>query len=212
MSEESLFDGSDDGSFVPFTDMLFNVVMGFSFMVFIAFALIRPEAMTGNVDIMAEYIITVTWPEGHPDDIDTYVMDPGGNIVWYNNKEAGLLHLDRDDRGNFRDTVVINGQRIENLLNQETVTLRGIVAGEYVVNVQHYVANGIEPVPISVKVERVNPTLQVIYYGSVELDHRGDEETVVRFTLDAEGNPSNLNDRQISLTQRVRGGDQGVRD
>lgn len=212
MSEESLFDGSDDGSFVPFTDMLFNVVMGFAFMVFIAFALIRPEAMTGNVDIMAEYIITVTWPDGNPDDIDTYVSDPGGNIVWYNNKEAGLLNLDRDDRGNFRDTVVINGERIENLLNQETVTLRGIVAGEYVVNVQHYVANGIDPVPVQVKVERVNPTLQVIYYGTIELDHRGDEQTAVRFTLDAEGNPSDLNDRQISLTQRVRGGEQGVRD
>lgn len=212
MSEESLFDGSDDGSFVPFTDMLFNVVMGFAFMVFIAFALIRPEAMTGNVDIMAEYIITVSWPDGNPDDIDTYVSDPGGNIVWYNNKEAGLLNLDRDDRGNFRDTVVINGERIENLLNQETVTLRGIVAGEYVVNVQHYVANGIDPVPVQVKVERVNPTLQVIYYGTIELDHRGDEQTAVRFTLDAEGNPSDLNDRQISLTQRVRGGEQGVRD
>jgi hypothetical protein len=67
-------------------------------------------------------------------------------------------------------------------------------------------------VPVQVKVERVNPTLQVIYYGTVELDHRGDEETVVRFTLDNEGNPSDLNDRQISLTQRVRGGEQGVRD
>ncbi|MGD9739950.1 MAG: hypothetical protein AB7O56_10895 [Bauldia sp.] len=204
-SETSLFEASDDGTFVPFTDILLNVLMGFSVMVFIAFSLIRPEALTGDVDLRAEYIITVSWPDNHPDDIDTYVEDPGGNIVWYNNPEAGLLHLDRDDRGNYRDTIVINGDRIENPLNQEVVTLRGLVAGEYVVNVYHYVANGVEAVPVSVKVERVNPAVELVYYGTVELDHRGDEVTVLRFTLDEEGNPSELNDRFKSLAQLVRG-------
>ncbi len=202
-----LFDGSDDGSFVPFTDILFNVVMGFSFIVFIAFALIKPEDVTGNVDLNAEYIVTVTWPDSHPDDIDTYMQDPAGNIVSFRNPEAGLLNLDRDDRGNYRDTVIINGERIENPLNQETVTMRGIVPGEYVVNINHYVANGVDPVPVSVKVERVNPVLSVVYYQTLTLDHRGDEKTAIRFTIDAEGNPSDLNDRFVSLLQR-----QGARD
>jgi hypothetical protein len=204
-NEPSLFDGSDDGSFVPFTDILLNVLMGFSIMVFIAFALIRPEALAGDVDLRAEYIITVTWPDNHPDDIDTYVEDPGGNVVWYSNPEAGLLHLDRDDRGNYRDTIVVNGQRIENPLNQEVVTLRGVVAGEYVINIYHYVANGVAPVPVSIKVERVNPSVQLVYYGTIEVDHRGDEQTALRFTLDEEGNASNLNDRFKSLAQLVRG-------
>lgn len=206
LQESSLFDGGDDGSFVPFTDILLNVLMGFSIMVFIAFALIKPEMMTGNVNLRAEYIITTTWPDNHPDDIDTYVEDPAGNIVWYNSPEAGLLALERDDRGNFRDVLVINGERIANPLNQETVTMRGIVPGEYVVNVNHYVANGVDPVEVSVKVERVNPTLVVVYYGTVQLDHRGDEQTVIRFTLDADGNPTDLNNRFRSLTQLVRGG------
>ena len=208
MLQESsgLFDGSDDGTFVPFTDILLNVLMGFSIMVFIAFSLIRPEMLIGNVEMRAEYIITVTWPDNHPDDIDTYVQDPGGNIVWYHNPEAGLLSLDRDDRGNYRDTIVINGVRIENPLNQENITMRGIAPGEYVVNVQHYIANGVEPVPVTVKVERVNPVLEVIYYTVVELDHRGDEKTVVRFTIDEEGNTINLDFRQKSLTGLVRGG------
>jgi hypothetical protein len=204
LQEPSLFDGSDDGTFVPFTDILLNVLMGFTIMVFIAFSLIRPEMLTGNVDLRAEYIITMTWPDNHPDDIDLYVEDPGGNIAWYNNPEAGLLNLDRDDRGNYRDTIVINGERIQNPLNQEIVTLRGIVAGEYVVNVHHYVANGIDPVPVSIKVERVNPSLQLVYYGTVELSQRGQERTVLRFTLDADGNPSNINQNPKSLTQLVR--------
>ena len=208
MLQESsgLFDGNDDGTFVPFTDILLNVLMGFAIMVFIAFSLIRPEMLTGDIEVPAEYIITVSWPDNHPDDIDTYVQDPGGNIVWYRYAEAGLLTLDRDDRGNYRDTIIVNGERIENPINQETVSLRGIVAGEYVVNIFHYVANGVDPVPVTVKVERINPSVEVVYYGTVDLDHRGQEETVIRFTLDDEGNPSDLNNRFKSLTQLTRGG------
>ena len=210
MFQDSLIDGSDDGSFVPFTDILLNVLMGFTIMVFIAFSLIRPEMLTGDVELRAEYIITTTWPDNHPDDIDTYVQDPGGNIVWYRNPEAGLLTLDRDDRGNFRDVIVINGERIENPINQETVTMRGLVAGEYVINLYHYVANGVDPVPVTLKVERINPAVEIVFYGTVELDHRGDEQTVIRFTLDDEGNPSDLNNRYKSLTQLVRGGGGGL--
>jgi hypothetical protein len=207
LNESSLFDGSDDGTFVPFTDILLNVLMGFAIMVFISFALIRPEMMTGNVELRAEYLITMTWPDGNPDDIDMYVEDPSGNIVWYRNLEAGLLSLERDDRGLFRDTLIVNGERIENLLNQENVTMRAIVPGEYVVNIHHYIANGVDPVPVTVKVERLNPSLEVVFYGNFVLDHRGDEKTAIRFTLDAEGEPSNLNDRYKSLTQLVRRAD-----
>ncbi len=207
LQETSLFDGGDDGTFVPFTDILLNVLMGFAIMVFIAFALLRPEMMTGKVDLNAEYLITVTWPDNHPDDIDTYVEDPAGNIVWYRNLEAGLLSLDRDDRGLFRDTLVLNGERIQNPLNQENVTMRGIVPGEYVVNVHHYLANGVDRVRVTVKVERLNPVLEVVYYGILGLDHRGDEKTAIRFTLDADGAHSGLNDRFKSLTQLVRRAD-----
>ena len=44
MDEHDLMAASDDGTFVPFTDMLFNVVIGLAFMVFIAFSLINPTA------------------------------------------------------------------------------------------------------------------------------------------------------------------------
>lgn len=201
---KGLLDGSDDGTFVPFTDILFNALLGFTVMVFIAFSLINPEQKTGLVNVKAELIITATWPDNNPDDVDMYVEDPGGNVVWYNSKEAGLLHLDRDDRGNYKDTIVVNGQRIQNPVNQETVTLRGIVPGEYVVNVYHYVANGIDPIPVQVKVEKVNPSVQVIWYGTIYLDHRGQEETALRFTMDADGNISDLNDKPKSLASGLR--------
>jgi hypothetical protein len=104
----------------------------------------------------------------------------------------------------FRDTVVVNGKRIANDLNQESVTMRGIVPGEYVVNVYHYVASGVDGVPVTVTVERLNPRLEMVFHGVTYLDHRGQEETVVRFTLDEEGNPSDINNRRKSLTQIAR--------
>src|SRR5579862_9326676 len=136
MDENNVYSGfGDDGTFVPFTDIVLNVLLGFTFLVLIALALVKPEAKAGSVDIKAEVLITVSWPDGLPDDVDTYVEDPQGNIVWYFAKEKGLMNLDRDDRGNFHDTIVVNGETIQNPLNQETVSIRGIVPGEYVVNV-----------------------------------------------------------------------------
>ena len=203
--ETSLFGGSDDGTFVPFTDMLLNVLMGFSIMVFISLALIRPEVKTGNVSLKAEYLITVSWPDNNPDDVDTYVQDPADNVIWYRHMEGGFLALERDDRGNFKDTLVVDGKRIVNPLNQEIVTMRSIVPGEYVVNVFLYLDATPDPVPVTVRVERLNPTVQIVYNGTVTLDHRGDEKTAIRFTLDKDGVPSHLSQRSKSLAQLVSG-------
>ena len=205
MNETSLFTGeSDDGTFVPFTDILFNALLGFAVMLFIAFALIKPDDKVGNINVKAEFLITVTWPDNLADDIDTYVRDPQDNIVWYNTLDRGFLHLDRDDRGEYLDQVMVNGETVTFPLNQETVTLRGIIPGEYTVNVYNFLKPSNVPVPVSVKVEKLNPTVKVIYYQSMNLNGVGDEKTAIRFTLDSEGNVSNLNDIQDSLVEAVR--------
>lgn len=208
MNEPSLFTGeSDDGTFVPFTDILFNALLGFTLMLFIAMALIHPDAKTGDININAEVLITVTWPDNNPDDIDTYVRDPLGNIVWYNALEKGLMHLDRDDRGNYLDEIVINGQKVSYPLNQESVTLRGLIPGEYTVNVYHYLNPTKQPVPVTVKVEKLNPKLSVIFYETIVLDHEGDERTAVRFSLDNDDNVHDINTIQTSLIRALRGED-----
>jgi len=205
MHETSLFSGAnEDGTFVPFTDILFNALLGFAVMVFIAFALIRPDAKTGMVDTKAEMIVTVSWPDNNPDDIDTYVQEPNGNVVWYNAMQKGLVTLDRDDRGNYLDEMTVNGKLVQIPLNQETVTMRGVVPGEYVINVYHFANPTEKPVPVTVKVEKVNPHLKVIYYDTVTLSKEGDEKTAVRFTLGTDGEVSDINTRQISLIQAVR--------
>ena len=175
-------DGQD-----AFTDVLFNTLLGFAFMFVVAFSFMGDPRKTGAVDAKAEVLITVRWPDDHPDDIDTVVEDPLGNLVWYHNQATELMHLDRDDRGTYADRLRIDGREVSNPINQEIVSLRSLVPGEYVVNLLHYKANYSAPVPVTVTVEKLNPEVQVVYYGSHDLVGAGTELTAVRFVLDSDG-------------------------
>ena len=101
------------------------------------------------------------------------------------------------------DQIEISGATVRNPLNQETVTVRGIQAGEYVVNLLHFKANYNEPLDVSVKVEKLNPSVSVIYYGEHQLNGSGDEKTAIRFTLDTEGNLLNTNQIPKELLTRA---------
>ena len=115
------------------------------------------------------------------------------------------MHLDRDDRGMFKDVMLFNGKEVINPLNQEIISFRGLEDGEYVVNVVHYIANGTSPLPVTVKVEKLNPSVKVIYYQTLDLTGTGDEQTALRFTLKGE-DVIELNNRQKSLVELTRRG------
>ena len=178
-----MFEEEQEPEFEIFSALLFNSLKAITFMFFISFAMINKPADEGKVDPKAEVMITVTWPDNNSDDVDTYVEDPASNIVWYNQREAGLMNLERDDRGMFKDVVLLDGKEVTNPLNQEIVAFRGLQDGQYIVNVVHYIANGSAPLPVQVKVEKLNPTVKVVYYQTLEMKGTGDEQTAVRFTL-----------------------------
>ena len=190
--------------FDPFSVMLFKALQVVAFLFFIALLAMNPEALSGKIDPKAEFIITMNWPDNHPDDVDLYTEDPLGNIVWYHQREAGFMVLDRDDRGGINNTVMVNGKKVTSPMRQETVSIRRIVAGEYTVNVNHYLATTGMPVPVTVKVEKINPTVQVISYDTLSLDHTGQEITAVRFRVAENGDVVEVNHRDKSLIQLTR--------
>jgi len=71
-------------------------------------------------------------------------------------------------------------------------------------NVYHYTNPTQGAVPVTVKVEKVNPKLSVIYYDTLLLTQKGDEKTVVRFRMDKDGAISDINTVPVSLIQAVR--------
>ena len=187
------------GSQDAFTDVLFNVLLGFALMFIASLLLMQDPSKDGKTDPKAEVLITVRWPDRHPDDVDTIVEGPHGDILWYNNRDTALMHLDRDDRGLFADRVVLDGVVVSNPINQETVTLRALQPGEYVVNVLHYR----EPLPVDIKVEKLNPEVSLVYYGRRNLEGTGDEQTALRFTIGEGGEVLGTNELPKSLVVRV---------
>ena len=177
----------------PFTDLLFNVLLGFILLFFISIIFLNPEDDAGKIDIEAEYVITVTWEDNSPDDIDTWVEDPEGQVAFYKKRETNIIHLDRDDRGMLNDKLQIEGREVDNPLNQEVLALRGFMSGEYIVNLHYYETESFAAVPVSVKVARVNPVYEVAYYGTTTLEEKGVEKTAVRFTVQQDGSVGNIN-------------------
>jgi len=193
-----------DEQFDPFSVMLFKALQIVAFFFFIALLAISPDAKQGKIDSKAEFIITMDWPDNHPDDLDLFVQDPIGNIAWYRHREAGFLTLDRDDRGGANDFIVVNGRKLPSPIREEIVTVRGFVPGEYTVNVSHFQATTGEPVEAMVKVQKLNPTAQVVFDDKVRVDHTGDEKTALRFKLDAEGRVIDVHRRPKSLLETFR--------
>lgn len=187
----------------PFSDLLFNTLLIFVMLFAIAIVAMNPKAKTGVIDAKAEFIVTVTWPDMNPNDIDTWIEDPGGNRVWFRQREGGMMHLDRDDRGLSNDSIVVNGQQVVNPLNQEVVTIRGFAPGEYVVNVFYYDSKDGQPVPVNVSVVKVNPRAEVVFYGTVNLPRKGDEATAVRFSVDRDGRVTGVNTLAKTLVERI---------
>ena len=186
----------------PFTDLLFNALLGFTLLFMIAVTTINPPTKDGDIPAKAEIIVTTTWADGNSDDVDTWVESPDGEVIWYRAPEAGMMHLDRDDRGTENDTMTVNGQTIVNPLNQEVVTVRGLLPGDYVINVHRYKAVDEGPLPVDVSVVKVNPKLDVVYYGTVDLAKEGDERTAVRFTVDRNGSVTDINTLQKQLVRQ----------
>jgi len=183
------------GSQIAFIDLLFNTLVGFVFLFVLAFILINPVAKKSNVEVIAEFIITTSWPDNSADDID-------------------LMNLDRDDLGRSNDTITTtSGDKIYVRQNIEHVTIRGIIPGEYIVNVhlyrrtpRHDVAKNdyFEIIPVRVNVEKLNP-YGVVYIKEVMLTIKGEEKTVLRFTVDEDGKITDINELPYQIVQGMGG-------
>ena len=187
---------------IGFTDLLFNLVIGFVYLFMIAFILINPVAKTADVPKKADWLIVIEWDHKFNDDIDLWVQDPSGKKVSFTRRENGLMHLERDDLGHSSDMIVYpdsNGTKpiTKNLpINKEVVTLRGTIPGEYIVMAHVYSRNfAVHPDGGDTKdypgwlkfsLVQVNPYVEVDI-EVLEYQHRGQQFTLLNFTLDEDG-------------------------
>ena len=191
-------------STIGFTDLLFNILVGFAFLFIIAFLLIKPEAKKKDFDRNAEFVVIMEWDEESKSDLDLYVEDPLGANCSFRRVVANFMHLDKDDLGSTNDTVVNADGTISTVkINREVITIRGIIAAEYIINTHYYsernysnIDNRLDmasnpktkPKELTVKVElhKVNP-YTILWVGEKKFSAKGQEETFVRFRLDQAG-------------------------
>ncbi|MEW9308123.1 hypothetical protein ACETRX_25790 [Labrys portucalensis] len=188
-------------AFDPFSVVLFKALQVVAFLFFIALVIVAPKADNGKVDSKAEFLISMDWPDNHPDDMDIFVQDPLGNVVWYRRREAGFMLLDRDDRGGLNDFVMVNGSKVPTATRQELVSIRGFVAGEYTINVYHFTALTGRAVPVTVTLQKLNPKVTIVGKETLEVVDGGTEKTALRFTMDDKGTVTKVERTPKSILQ-----------
>jgi len=192
---------------IAFTDLLFNLLLGYAFLFVISFLLIQPIIKKAEVSTQAEFIVTVTWPLNNEDDVDTWMADPVGNVVFFRNKECGLMHLDRDDLGAINDTITLrDGTVIKYPYNQELLTIRGFVPGEWILNIHMYKKRNEGVTVVSVKVDKLNPSISTLISKEIEMREQWGEVTVARFEMAGNGDILDINDLPKQLVQTGQGG------
>ena len=157
----------------------------------VLFMLINPKQGDDGTKPKAEFLITLDWSGDGKYDVDTWMRLPNGSRVNFQNKESGVVFLERDDLGNTCDQTTTGGRPVNAC--EEITAIRGVVAGEYVLALHLYSAFGstavatVAPVTVHIKIEKLNPTVRVIWQTITTLDKVRAEKGVVRFTIMRDG-------------------------
>jgi hypothetical protein len=164
-----------------FRDFTLLMVLGFVAMVVWLLPHVNPPASQSDADPPGNVVVAITWPEGDID-VDLWVTGPGElNPVGYSNKGGVLFNLLRDDLGSLPDATP---------LNYENAYSRGLLEGEYIVNVHCYRCP-VVPQKVDVEVSANDGAAgkgsRRIATTSLELSANGQERTALRFRLDAAG-------------------------
>ena len=201
-------------SSIGFTDLLFNLVIGFVFLFLIAFIMINPVAKRADIEKKAEFIIVIEWSQRLNDDIDLWVKDPQGNVVSFMQKSSGVMNLEKDDLG-YSNDVLKDGSGAEKIIhtNREVVTLRGTSTGEYQVMAHVYnrhVSVRLDgttgknfPGEVRVNIIQINPYYEH-YTQTYNYSEKGQTISLVRFTLSEEGDVVRVSNAESDFVLKRR--------
>lgn len=194
-----------------FTDVMMSTLVMVVGMLMLSHATRKAKkAQDGNIVTEGKYAVVMSWADGSSDDVDLYVRDPAGNVAFFQGRDAGLMHLEHDDTGANSDTIMSQGATFAVEKNEERTILRGIIPGEYVVNVHMYRKGDPKPVPVSIRLLRLQGPDADVTQANRVLRFDGDEQTAFRFTLAADGSVSGINELPRAIVgSRAKLGGQG---
>ena len=191
------FEHDDAG--IVFRDLMTLALCGFVVCVILIMPHINPpvtKVAQESSNPPGNVIVEVRWPDELDCDVDLWVEAPGDGPVGYSNKGGLIFNLLRDDLGKRADATG---------MNYEVSYSRGIPAGEYTVNVHLYRnTSGVFPIPVTIVTsvkKSAKESARQLLASKVELTREGEELTVYRFRLSAEGDlvPGSVHSLQRNL-------------
>jgi hypothetical protein len=192
-------------------DVCINLVLVFAVLLKLSLLAINVESAESaqkRLKSNALFLIKVVWPGESDDDVDTYVGDPLSHLVFFKRLQDGLMNLDRDDTGSSNNLITLpDGRVVKSAYNEEQAEIRGIIEGEYIVNVHMYRKATPTPTKVIVTLYKVAEGEDVqIHERVLTLAEQRQEETAFRFTLTRSGEVADINELPKSL---IRNGLEG---
>lgn len=187
-------------------DVCINLVLVFAVLLKLSLLAINvqsAESAQKRVKSDALFLIKVVWPGECEDDVDTYVSDPLAHLVFFKRLQDGLMNLDRDDTGSSNNMITLpDGRVVKSAYNQEQVEIRGIIEGEYIINLHMYRKANPIPTKVVVTLYKVAEGEDIqIHERVLTLAEQRQEETAFRFTLTKGGEVADINELPKSLTR-----------
>lgn len=174
-------------------DVYLTLALFMAVLVIIMINFINPISDDKQAEPPGNLIVHITWPEGNTD-VDMWLSGPAEPFpVGYSNKGGVLWNLLRDDLGDYPDATP---------LNYENAFTRGVVPGEYTINVHCYRCPQL-PIEVGVEISLNNDagkkgkktSSKIIVTTSIMLRKNKQERTAINFKLNEDGtvNPDSMN-------------------
>jgi hypothetical protein len=187
-------------------DVCINLVLVFAVLLKLSLLAINvqsAESAQKRLKSNALFLIKVVWAGECEDDVDTYVSDPLAHLVFFKRLQDGLMNLDRDDTGSSNNMITLpDGRVVKSAYNEEQVEIRGVIEGEYIINLHMYRKANPIPTKVVVTLYKVAEGEDVqIHEKVLTLAEQRQEETAFRFTLTKGGEVADINELPKSLTR-----------
>ena len=184
---------------IPTVDFLLGLVVVFVVLFQLSLVVANDDAAKAKQEHLKSaslYLIKMSWPGYSDDDADLYVCDPAHHLIFFKTMQSGLMSLDRDDTGRGNNTVTLpDGRKVISAWNEERVTIRGIIEGEYIVNVHMYRKSSNTPTKVEVSLYKTDSSEDIMVHQKVvTLSAERQEGTAFRFTLTKDGNVVDINE------------------
>lgn len=171
------------GTTLSFIDFAFNLIIALTALFLLSIMLLNPPKQESNTKKEAKYLIVMKWQDGSNHDVDLWVQY-GERVIGFPMRQSEHMALERDDLGPDDTTQNLHFTP----LNEEIMAIRSFREGWYTVAAHWYrKRDESQPPIVQWAIVAVYDNNKIVDRGQVIFSQQGQEITLVRFYMKADG-------------------------